>query len=103
MARFLEAPSHEAWEVTSRHMPNPPTDSQIKWNAKARNAFFELISDEVFARVRTKETVLEVWEELHEVHKEKLNDFNMLPHELVEQMYSRLNVLIKVMLLKFLL
>ena len=34
-------------------------------------------------------------EEKYQVLKEKLNEFKMLPNELVEQMYARLNVLIE--------
>ena len=70
---------------------------------------FEAISEEVFARVRSKATAHEIWLELDKIHngskkvreekyqvlKEKLNDFKMLPNELVEQMYSRLNVLVE--------
>ena len=54
----------------------------------------------MFARVRRKATVHEIWleldkkhngskkvrEEKYQVLKEKLNDFKMLPNELVEQM-----------------
>ncbi|XP_014661305.1 uncharacterized protein LOC106804531 [Setaria italica] len=76
---------------------------------RLRNHIFESISEEVLARVHTKETAHEVWKELkninvgskkvreeqYELLKDRLNEFKMLPYELVEQMYSRLNMLIE--------
>ena len=70
---------------------------------------FEAISEEVFARVCNMATAHEIWLELDKIHngskkvreekyqvlKEKLNDFKMLPNEHVEQMYTRLNVLVE--------
>ena len=70
---------------------------------------FEAISEEVFARVRSKATAHEIWLELDKIHngskkvreekyqvlKEKLNDLKILPNELVKQMYARLNVLVE--------
>ena len=81
-------------------------EDQTKWNARAKNTLFDAISEEIFARVHSKKTAHEVWEELETIHvgskklheekyqvlKEKLNEFKMLPNELVEQMYARLNV-----------
>jgi hypothetical protein len=63
-------------------MPRVPNESQVKWNARAKNDLFEAISEEIFGMSL-------------KVLKEKLNEFNMLPNELVEQMYSRLNVLVE--------
>ena len=67
------------------------------------------LSEEVFSRVHSKATAHEIWLEIDKIHNdskkvceekyhvlnEKLNDFKMLPNELVEQMYSRLNVLVE--------
>jgi hypothetical protein len=104
---YLEALSPEAWEVTEKSMGRPASDSQIKWNARAKNALFEAISEEAFARVRSTASAYDIWmslkrsmskklrEEKYQVLKEKLNEFKMLPKELVEQMYSRLNMLIE--------
>uniref|UniRef100_K3YZT7 Uncharacterized protein n=1 Tax=Setaria italica TaxID=4555 RepID=K3YZT7_SETIT len=83
--------------------------SEAKWDARARNYIFESTSGEMFARVHTKETAHEVWKELkninvgskkvreeqYELLKDMLNEFKILPNELVEQIYSRLNVLIE--------
>ena len=109
MESYIEAQSVEAWEVTSKPIGGVPTESQVKYNARAKNYLFEAISEEVFAHVRSKATAHEIWLELDKIHngskkvreekyqvlKEKLNDFKMLPNELVEQMYSRLNVLVE--------
>ena len=59
--------------------------------------------------MHSKKTAHEVWKELENIHvgpkklreekyqvlKEKLNEFNMHPSELVEQIYARLNVLVE--------
>ena len=107
MESYIEAQSVEAWEVTSKPIGGAPTESQAKWNARAKNYLFEAISEEVFSRVHSKATAHEIWLEIDKIHNdskkvceekyqvlnEKLNDFRMLPNELGEQMYSRLNVL----------
>ena len=78
-------------------------EDHTKWNARAKNALFDAFSEEIFARVHSKKTAHEVWEELETIHvgykklreekyqvlKEKLNEFKMLPSELVEQMYAK--------------
>ena len=100
MESYIEAQSVEAWEVTSKPIGGVPTESQVKYNARAKNYLFVAISEEVFARVRSKATAHKIWLELDKIHngskkvreekyqvlKEKLNDFKMLPNELVEQM-----------------
>ena len=82
---------------------------RTKYNARAKNVLFDAISEKIFAHVHSKKTAHEVWEELETIHvgskklreekyqvlKEKLNEFKMLPSELVEQMYARLNVLVE--------
>ncbi|XP_039787282.1 uncharacterized protein LOC120653649 [Panicum virgatum] len=92
MAGYLEALNPLAWE-----------------NARAKNALFDAIGEEIFARVHSKKTAHEVWEELETIHvgskklreekyqvlKEKLNEFKIHPSELLEQIYTRLNVLIE--------
>ena len=107
MAGYLEALNPLAWEVTDKAMSVMDED-QTKWNARAKNAMFDAISQDIFARVHSKKTAHEVWKELENIHvgskklrekyqvlKEKLNEFKMHPSELVEQMYARLNVLVE--------
>ena len=88
-----------AWEVTDKAVASVMDEDHTKWNARAKNALFDAISEEIFARVHSKKTAHEVWEELETIHvgykklreekyqvlKEKLNAFKMLPSELVEQ------------------
>ena len=111
MASYLEALNPLAWEVTDKAMGVMDED-QTKWNARAKNAMFDAISVDIFARVYSKKTAHEVWKELENIHvgfkyqvlKEKLNEFKMHPSELVEQMYAKLNVLVEdITHLKFLL
>ena len=51
MAAYLDAIAPEVWLATKTGFTGNPTPEQLKWNAKARNAIFEAISEEVFARV----------------------------------------------------
>ena len=109
MAGYLEALNPLAWEVTDKAVPSVMDEDHTKWNARAKNALFDAISEEIFARVHSKKNTHEVWEEFETIHvgskklceekyqvlKEKLNEFKMLPSELVEQIYARLNVLIE--------
>ncbi|XP_039787003.1 keratin, type II cytoskeletal 4-like [Panicum virgatum] len=84
-------------------------EDHTKWNARAKNALFDALSEEIFARVHSKKTAHEVWGELETIHvgskklreekyqvlKEKLNEFKMHSSELVEQIYARLNILVE--------
>ena len=108
MAGYLEALNPLAWEVTDKAIGVMDED-HTKQNARAKNALFDAIGEEIFARVHSKKTAHEVWEELetiyigskklyeekYQVLKEKRNEFKMHPSELVEQIYARLNVLIE--------
>ena len=99
MAGYLEALNPLAWEVTDKAIAGVMDEDLAKWNARAKNALFDAISDEIFARVHNNKTTHDVWEELETIHvgskklreekyqvlKEKLNEFKMLPSELVEQ------------------
>jgi len=60
MESYIEAQSIEAWEVTSTPIGGAPSESQAKRNAKAKNYLFEAISEEVFARVRSRATAHEI-------------------------------------------
>jgi len=93
----------------SRPSLGEPSEDQVKWNARAKNVLFDAISKEIFAPVHSKHSANDLWVELETIHigskklreekyqvvKDKLNEFKMLPNELVEQMYSRLNVLVE--------
>jgi hypothetical protein len=90
-------------------LPSVPTESEAKWNARAINHIFEALDEELFDRVFALPTAHEVWMELKEIHvgnkkireekyellKLELNEFKMKDDEGVEQMYSRMGVLIQ--------
>jgi hypothetical protein len=90
-------------------LPTVPTESEAKWNARARNHIFEVLDEELFDRVFALEAAREVWMQLKEIHvgnkkireekyellKVELNEFKMKDGEGVEQMYSRMGVLIQ--------
>ena len=56
MATYLDAIAPEVWLATKTRFTGTPTSEQLKW-AKARNAIFEAISEEVFARVNGMDLV----------------------------------------------
>ena len=110
MRAYLEAIAPEVWEAThAGYGDHNYIGDQIKWDAKARNAIYECISQDVFARIASKEKACEIWACLIEIHegssrvkelkyhmlKAKYDEFKMLPHENVNEMFSRLNVLIE--------
>ena len=67
MAGYLEALNPLAWEVTDKAIGVMDED-HTKWNARAKNALFDALSEEIFARVHSKKTAHEVWEELETIH-----------------------------------
>lgn len=109
MRAYLESIAPEVWDATEHGFVGPHTNDQIKWNARARNAIFESISQEVFARVSSKLNACDIWAELVEIHegtasvreqkyhvlKAKYDDFKMHAYENCNSMYSRLNVIIE--------
>lgn len=109
MASYLEAISPECWQATSVGFEQPFTEQEVRWNAKAKNAIFEGISEEVFSRVRSKEFAHDIWVALCEIHEgsrrireeryhvlmNALNQFKMFPNELCNDMYSRMNMLVE--------
>nr|CAD39343.2 OSJNBa0094O15.12 [Oryza sativa Japonica Group] len=80
----------------------------LQLNAQAMNALFNSLSQEEFDRVSNLETAYEIWNKLAEIHegiseykdaklhflKIQYETFSMLPHESVNDMYGRLNVIV---------
>jgi hypothetical protein len=116
MASYLEAVGLDVWRVT-REGTNPPAkpdrltkadEKEIHFNAIARNALLESLSMEVFNRVYSLSSAQEIWQALKDLHdgtsdikeekyslvKSKFDSFKMLPNELANDMYSRLNVIV---------
>jgi hypothetical protein len=109
VASYLQAQHHDVWRTTMYPLPSVPTESEAKWNARAINHIFEALDEELFDRVFALETAHEVWmqlkgihvgnkkicEEKYELLKVEINEFKMNDDERVEQMYSRMGVLIQ--------
>ena len=109
VAGYREAVHTIYWEVTEKPIVGNWSEDQIKYHARTKNALFDALSKEIFARVHSKKMANEIWKELEIIHvgstklrkekyqvlKEKLNDFKIFPNELVEQMYARLNILVE--------
>jgi hypothetical protein len=68
MASYFQAQHHDAWRTTKYLLPTVPTDSEAKWNARARNHICEALDEELFDRVFALQTAHEVWMELKEIH-----------------------------------
>jgi hypothetical protein len=109
MSSYLQAQHHDVWHTTMYSLPMVPTESEAKWNARARNHIFEALDEELFDRAFALETTREVWMQLKEIHvgnkkiseekyellKVELNEFKMKDDEGVDQMNSRMGVLIQ--------
>ncbi|CAN6325463.1 unnamed protein product [Urochloa humidicola] len=116
MSCFLEAKGLGVWRVTEKGMkplsrPDNPTkadENELHLNAIARNSILESLSMEVFNRVYGLKSAHEIWNTIKELHdgssdirdqkysllKKEFDDFKMFPHELANDMYSHLNVIV---------
>ncbi|CAN6324860.1 unnamed protein product [Urochloa humidicola] len=116
MSCFLEAKGLGVWRVTEKGMkplsrPDNPTkadENELHLNAIARNSILESLSMDVFNRVYGLKSAHEIWNTIKELHdgssdirdqkysllKKEFDDFKMFPHELANDMYSRLNVIV---------
>ena len=56
MAGYLEAINPIAWAVTEKTIVALWDDDQIKYGARAKNALFDALSEEIFSRVHSKKT-----------------------------------------------
>src|SRR5213083_1540339 len=117
MACFLEAAGMDVWRVTMEGYTPPgdpcaPTAEEeplIKANAKARNLRYGAMTKEVFNRVCSCVTAHDLWIALELIHEgsksvrndrydgliKKFNNFVMNCNERVNDMLSRLNVLVE--------
>ena len=68
MAGYLEALHTICWEVTKKPIVGAWNEDQIKYHARAKNALFDALSEEIFARVHSKKTAHEIWKELETIH-----------------------------------
>ncbi len=117
MACFLEAAGTDVWRVTvegytppgNQHVPTAEEEPLVKANAKAKNLLYGAMTKEVFNRVCSCVTAHDIWTALELIHEgsksvwndrydgliKKFNTFVMNRNERVNDMYSRLNVLVE--------
>ena len=55
MAGYLEAINPIAWAVPEKPIVGPWNKDQVKYGARAKNALFDALSEEIFARVHSKD------------------------------------------------
>nr|ABB46643.2 retrotransposon protein, putative, Ty1-copia subclass [Oryza sativa Japonica Group] len=114
MSTHLKAMSFHIWSIVDVGFAitgTPLTEidhCNLQLNAQAMNALFNSFSQEEFDRVSNLETAYEIWNKLAEIHegtseykdaklhflKIQYETFSMLPHESVNDMYGRLNVIV---------
>jgi hypothetical protein len=82
---------------------------QQKWNAKARIAIIEGISEDIFARIDNIDLAHDLWHQLIQLHegsskvheqkyhllRAKYDEFKMLPNECCNDIFSCLNLIVK--------
>jgi hypothetical protein len=80
-----------------------------RWNAKAKNALYRGLGKDIFNHVRNVKNAHELWENLcalyegtksereehYHIALKKINSFEMLPKESVNDMYTRLDILVE--------
>ena len=79
MAGYLEAINPIAWAVTEKPIVGPWNEDQVKYGARAKNALFDALGEEIFPRVHSKKTSHEIWEALEAIYvgSKKLREKNI--------------------------
>jgi hypothetical protein len=117
MEAYLEAIDIGVYKAATQGFPEPRDHTNLveeeynyeKWNAKAKNTLFRGLCKDVFNRVRNHRNAHDLWmdicalpegtkserEERYHIAMKKLNSFEMLANENVNDMYSRLNILVE--------
>jgi hypothetical protein len=108
MGEYLDALSPDVWNATKTGYTGALTLEQQKWNAKARNAIIEGISEDIFARIDNIDLAHDMCLQLIQLHegsskireqkyhlvRAKYDEFNMLPNECCNDIFSRLNLIV---------
>jgi hypothetical protein len=109
MGAYLDALSLDVWNATKTGYTGALTPEQQKWNAKARNALIEGISEDIFARIDNIDLAHDMWLHLIQLHegsfkvheqkyhllRAKYDEFKMLPNECCNDIFSHLNLIVK--------
>jgi hypothetical protein len=64
MCTYLDALGLDVWNTTKTGYTGALTPEQQKWNAKARNAIIEGISEDIFARIDNIDLTHDMWHQL---------------------------------------
>jgi hypothetical protein len=97
------------WYATKTGYTGALTPEQQKCNAKTRNTIIEGISEDVFARIDNIDLAHDMWNQLIQLHegssnvreqkyhliRAKYDEFKMLPNKCCNDMFSRLNLIVK--------
>jgi hypothetical protein len=109
MGAYLDALGPDVWNTTKIGYTGALTPEQQKWNAKARNAIIEGISEDVFAMIDNIDLVHNMWLQLIQLHegsskvreqkyhllRAKYDEFKIISNECCNDMFSRLNLIMK--------
>jgi hypothetical protein len=109
MGAYLDALDPDVWNDTKTDYTGALTPEQQKWIAKARNAIIEGISEDVFARIDNIDLTHDMWLQLIQLHegssifreqkyhlvRAKYDEFKILPNECCNDIFSRLNLIVK--------
>jgi hypothetical protein len=109
MGAYLDALGPDVWNTTKIGYTGALTPEQQKWNAKARNAIIEGISEDVFAMIDNIDLVHNMWLQLIQLHegsskvreqkyhllRAKYDEFKIISNECCNDMFSRLNLNMK--------
>jgi hypothetical protein len=109
MGAYLDALGPDVWNVTKTGYTGALTPEQQRWNAKARNAIIEGISENVFSMIDNIDLAHDMWIQLIQLHegsskvceqkyhliRTKYDEFKMLPNECCNDMFSCLNLIMK--------
>jgi hypothetical protein len=109
MGAYLDVLNPDVWNATKTGYTGVLTPEQQKWNAKARNAIIEGISEDVFAKIDNIDLAHDMWLQLIQLHESsskvreqkyhllraKYDKFKMLPNECCNDMFSHLNLIVK--------
>ena len=113
MIIYIKVMGPNLWRIVDAGFATPidpqnPTqreEQNLQLDAQALNALYSVLSVEEFNRVSNLENAHDVWTTLMEIHegtstvketnlhklKLKYESFTMLPHESINEMYSRMN------------
>jgi hypothetical protein len=109
MSAYLDVLGPDMWNAIKTGYTEALTPEQQKWNAKARNAIIECISEDVFARIDNMDLAHDMWLQLIQLHecsskvreqkyhliRGKYDEFKMFSNEYCNDMLSRLNLIVK--------